>query len=230
MANRTIQFHGLAYGDVPVQMNAHINGQLVFSGTVTTNPGPIPSATPEGAGPLPHPVLFSAVTDLFPIQFAGHYPMTVSVASGDGIILDEVTCNYMSPGPGPVITGSMSGTTLTVTSGTVEAGMGVYRKVGDDLQPAGVILSGSGTTWEMSKTREYAEGSFVTTLAGDASTFTQSYNGGPANAENNYDPCSQVTIDGIDQLEPAAGELGQQWWVVEQGSTWACQLYISPGA
>ena len=42
MANRTINFHGYAWGDEPVQMNAHINGELVFSGAVATIGGPMP--------------------------------------------------------------------------------------------------------------------------------------------------------------------------------------------
>jgi hypothetical protein len=106
MANRTIQFCGYAYGDVPVQLNAHINGQLVFSGAVDTlneNIAALPADMTNA------PVLFSvAESELFPTNFAGSYPMTVSVATGTGILLGYVYSNYMTAGtpPGPWTTGT----------------------------------------------------------------------------------------------------------------------------
>ena len=91
MANRTLQFHGLAYGDVPVQINAHINGQLVFTGAV-----PTVSGDPPLEPVYPTPVLFSVVESaLFPTSFSGAYPMTISVATGYAIDVNEVRCNYM---------------------------------------------------------------------------------------------------------------------------------------
>jgi hypothetical protein len=92
--NRTINFYGYAYGNVPVQLNAHINGELVFSGAVPTLDEPVPST--EGFDMTNAPILF-AVTDsaLFPVEFAGTYPLTISVATGDGILQGNTFSNYM---------------------------------------------------------------------------------------------------------------------------------------
>lgn len=99
MANRTIQFCGYAYGNVPVQLNAHINGQTVFSGAVDTLNEEIPQLPADMTNA---PVLFSvAESALFPVEFAGAYPMTVSVATGSGILLGYVYSNYMTTGTEP---------------------------------------------------------------------------------------------------------------------------------
>ena len=93
MVNRTIQFCGYAYGDVPVQLNAHINGELVFSGAVDTLNEDIPTLPVDMTSA---PVLFSVVESaLFPISFTGSYPMTVSVATGTGILCGYINSNYM---------------------------------------------------------------------------------------------------------------------------------------
>ena len=94
MANRTIQFYGYAYGNVPVQLNAHINGQTIFSGTVATLNEDIPVLPGDLSAA---PVLFSVdASELFPTTFAGSYPMTVSVATGAGILLGFTNSNYMA--------------------------------------------------------------------------------------------------------------------------------------
>jgi len=93
--NRTINFYGYAYGDVPVQLNAHINGELVFSGAVTTLNESMPATS--GLDLSGAPILFSIPDSaLFPVEFAGTYPLTLSVATGDGILQCNTFCNYMS--------------------------------------------------------------------------------------------------------------------------------------
>lgn len=93
MTNRTLQFMGIAYGNVPVQLNAHINGELIFSGAVETVDTPLPDTAPDMSGEVP---LFTLVdSSLFPVEFSGSYPMTISVATGDGIYIEHVHCNYM---------------------------------------------------------------------------------------------------------------------------------------
>ena len=107
MANRTIQFCGYAYGAVPVQLNAHINGQQVFSGTVDTLNETIPSEPVDTAN---MPVLFSVTeSELFPTTFSGSYPMTVSVATGYGVLLCATKSNYMTGGgpDGPFTPGTV---------------------------------------------------------------------------------------------------------------------------
>ena len=94
MTNRTLQFCGYAYGDTPVQLNAHINGQVVFSGAVDTINSPIPPSETDISAAPP---LFSVVDSaLFPTEFQGSYPMTISVATGSGIMIQQINSNYMS--------------------------------------------------------------------------------------------------------------------------------------
>ena len=96
MANRTIQFYGYAYGNTPVQLNAHINGEVVFSGAVSTVDTPTPS---DQINMGPAPVLFSVENSpLFPVEFSGSYPMTLSVATGYSVALSQILCNYMQAG------------------------------------------------------------------------------------------------------------------------------------
>ena len=117
MANRTIQFCGYAYGSVPVQLNAHINGQLVFSGTVDT----LNEVIPDGQADMTTaPVLFSVTeSELFPTTFSGSYPMTVSVATGYGIIICQTNSNYMiSGGPDGPFTPGNATTFLSCFTGT----------------------------------------------------------------------------------------------------------------
>jgi hypothetical protein len=92
MADRTLQFCGYAYGNVPVQLNAHINGQLVFGGVVDTLDEPLPDPDINMANAPP---LFSVTSSLFSTDFSGSYPMTVSVGTGTGIFVCAINSNYM---------------------------------------------------------------------------------------------------------------------------------------
>ena len=94
--NRTFQFYGKGLGDTPVTVAASINGTQVFSGAVTTEPG---TASPQGVPPLPEvdsTTLAFTVADsaLLNTDFAGHYPMTLTVSGGNGIVLSQITSNY----------------------------------------------------------------------------------------------------------------------------------------
>ena len=92
MADRTLQFCGYAYGDVPVQLNAHIDGQVVFSGAVDTLNEPLPAPNIDMANAPP---LFSVTSSLLSTGFSGSYPMTVTVGTGTGVYLCEINSNYM---------------------------------------------------------------------------------------------------------------------------------------
>jgi hypothetical protein len=94
MANRTLKFYGIAYGSVPVQLNAHINGEVVFSGEVPTTNQPFPEPT-DSVDMTSATVLFTVDNNpLFHNTFMGSYPMTISVATGDGIYVQRVNSNY----------------------------------------------------------------------------------------------------------------------------------------
>lgn len=235
MANRTLEFYGTAYGNATVQINAHINGQLVFSGPVTTVPGgiPISNITP------PTTALFTVPeSSLVPVSFAGTYPVTVSVATGSGILLNEVWSNYMSPDePGALFDGSISGTTLTVTSvdprstGPIKVGLRVTTKLPDGtLATLGNIVSGSGTSWTLDTASTTSETHMGAFKYGSADVYQLLYGGTPTNSDNNGDCYSSITIDGVavDPLPPES--IGNQTLIVLAGSTLVATLNISEGS
>jgi hypothetical protein len=92
---RTFQFYGVAYGNIPVNLTASINGTTVFSGAVptTTDPFPVPPAN----WPLSNAqgVLFSIdnSSDLN-TDFSGSLPLTITVTGGEAVILQNILCNY----------------------------------------------------------------------------------------------------------------------------------------
>jgi len=89
---RTMKFCGYAYGNVPVQLNAHINGVQVFSGTVATLNETMPDADIDMKDA---PALFTIDnSELLLTSFAGSYPMTLSVATGDGVLVADMKTNY----------------------------------------------------------------------------------------------------------------------------------------
>jgi hypothetical protein len=229
MANRTLQFFGSAYGDVPVQINAHINGTLVFSGSVATIAGDIPVDIP-----VDQPILFSvAESALYPTSYSGAYPMTISVATGYGIAVCATSCNYMGSGTDQVeFSGSISGTTLTVssvTSGEVTVGQQLN---GTGITGGTTIVSGNGSSWVVSKDQTVGEttinGSIPVT--GTADVFSSCFNGTPANSEGTPDSRSSVQLNGVAQVPPLEPSYGEWTWLVDSGSTLECNFNVSEGS
>jgi hypothetical protein len=231
MANRTIQFCGYAYGNVPVQLNAHINGQTVFSGTVATLNENIPLLAGDWSTA---PVLFSIPESaLFPTSFSGSYPMTVSVATGYGIILAYVNSNYMLNASNQVeFSGSISGTTLnvsSVTSGEISIGQTIY----DNVITAGTtIVSGLGSTWQINNSQTTSEATINGAIfnPGTVDAFSPCFNGTPTNSDNTVDSRSSVQINGVPQTPPRDSNSYGQWtWLVEAGSTIEYNFNVSVG-
>jgi hypothetical protein len=225
MANRTLQFHGYAYGSEPVQLNAHINGEVVFSGPVTTVDQPLPVNTPVDTASAP--VLFSIENSpLFPTDFSGSYPMTISVATGSGIVVGRVRCNYMLTGNNSpafestdsTVTGNIL-TIGTLVSGTVAVGQYV-------IPPHLYIESGSGSEWTLNGTVDVPVGptaiigSIDTKIPGNETIFSPCYLD---------DPRSNVSIDGIPKDPTRSGANGTWCWIVQQGSTLSCDFSVSLG-
>lgn len=236
MANRTLQFYGYAWGDVPVQMNAHINGELVFSGAVATTAGDPP---PQPINMDSAPVLFS-LTDsaLYPTSYSGAYPMTVSVATGNGLIVGKVASNYMGTSDLADFTGSISGTTLTVssvTSGELSVGQFVSAPPVEGVYPIAkdtTIVSGSGSTWVVSVSQTVAEMSMRAgkNVAGTATDFLPCFTGTPVNSEGTPDPRSSVQINGVQQVPPLEKSEGVWCWFIDAGSTLECNFNVSVGS
>ena len=232
MANRTIQFCGYAYGAVPVQLNAHINGQTVFSGTVATLDENIPLLAGDWSTA---PVLFSVTESaLFPTSFSGSYPMTVSVATGYGIILGYTNSNYVEGVADPVeFSGSISGTTLNVsgvTSGEILVGQTIY---GTGITAGTKIISGNGAIWQVSLSQITSETNINGAIfsPGNVGTFNMCFTGSPTNSDGTEDSRSSVQINGVPTtITRGPGQTGQWTWLVEAGSTIEYNFNISVGS
>lgn len=231
MANRTIQFYGYAYGEEPVQLNAHINGQTVFSGTVATL-----DETPTFPVDMTNaPVLFSvAESALFPTSFSGSYPMTVSVATGRGIALGLTNSNYMESFVNKVeFSGSISGTTLnvsSVTSGEILTGQLIY---GAGITAGTTIISGNGSTWQINNSQIASETTINggINVTGTADNFFMCYYGTPANSDGTEDSRSSVQMNGVPATPVRTPEWQGQWtWWIIAGSTIEYNFNISTGS
>jgi hypothetical protein len=233
MANRTIQFCGYAYGNVPVQLNAHINGQTVFSGAV-------PTLNETPAFPVDWvnaPVLFSVTESaLFPTSFSGSYPMTVSVATGRGIALSGTNSNYMPSLVTEVeFSGAISGTTLTVsgvTSGEIRCGQII---LGAGITSGTKIIS-VYAPWSVNTSQTVSETSITGAIPipGTATDFCICVSGNPIippNSEGTCDSRSSVQINGVPQIPPRTPTTQGNWpWWVEAGSTIEYNFNISAGS
>ena len=238
--NRTLQFLGLAYGNAPVLLNAHINGTVVFSGSV-----PATDADPYtgGGGPgivLTQP-LFTANTTLFSTDFSGAYPVTISVANGNVVFIGAVYSNYMLSyvvgTPAVMENSTITGTTLTVgtlATGTIKIGQLLS---GTDIIANTQITGGSDSTWTINNSQTVAATtitgqSFVELFPGNATAFSACYiNQTPNNGTNPPDPRSNVTIDGVPQTRaaPTPETMGPNNWPINAGSTLAFDLTVSLG-
>ena len=232
---RTLQFEGYAYGNTPVILNAHINGNVVFSGEVATTDTPVPSPADGLPGTQ---VLFSVEnSSLVPSDFAGALPMTISVANGYGVLVGNIMCNYMStvaPGVTAVMADStVDGTTLTVgslSSGTIKTGMAL---TGTGVADNTTIVSGSGLTWTINNSQTVATttitGIDYIAIPGNATGFLRCFTGTPTNSEGTPDPRSSVTIDDVTQVPPQTKSLGIWVWNITPGSTLGYNLNVSLG-
>ena len=238
--NRTLQFLGLAYGNAPVLLNAHINGTVVFSGSVPATDAD-PYTGGDGPGIVLTQPLFTADTTLFPTDFSGAYPVTISVANGNVVFIGAVYSNYMSSeivvGTTAVMENStITGTTLTVgtlTSGTIAIGQSLF---GTNIAANTYITGGSDSTWTVNNSQNVVATTItaqvVEPVPGNATGFSLCYvNQTPDNGTNPPDPRANVTIDGVPQprAEPTPETMGPNNWPIPAGSTLAFDLTVSLG-
>ena len=234
--NRTLQFLGIAYGATPVLLNAHINGTVVFSGEVAT----VDAYPPGPPGVIVDQVLFSADTTLFPTDFSGEYPVTISIANGYSTMIGGINCNYMLQNtpdtPAVMENSTIEGTTLTVgtlTSGTIVSGALLS---GTGITANTHITGGSASTWTVNNSQTVAAttitGQHWTTYPGNATAFSTCYvNQTPSNGTNPPDPRANVIKDGIAVPAPtrSPGDIGIWSYGVKAGSTMGFDLTVSLG-
>ena len=251
--NRTLQFVGCAYGNVPVQITANINNTTVFNGTVSTLDEPIPDGPTSNKTFLDNPILFSIENnDLFTTDFSGTYPLSVTVTGGDGITLGPVKANFMQNTLKSTLASimadcSIEGTTLTVGSifsGNISVGQGIMASnthPGGIVIPVGItITAGSDLTWTLSDSLTVPTTNILgyvheqvpldQATPGNATGFVNCFNGTPTNSEGTPDRFSDVKINGTTQV-PLIG-ISQDSafpWRVLNGQTLECNFNISLG-
>jgi hypothetical protein len=227
--NRTLEFIGYAYGNTPVSLNAQINGTTVFSGEVPTVDTPI---TPPPVDLSGNPVLFSIPdSPLYPTDFSGTYPMTVSVTNGYGVVMGMVLSNYMKgvsvTSTATLDNSTIDGTTLTVgtvTSGTIEIGMVLH---GTGIVGNTVIVGGSASTWTVNTSQTVP----ATTITAELGAYIPGNATGFLNCDQSQpvsDPRSNVVINGVGQTPPRPPN-GTYQWTVNTGGTIDCDLTVTLG-
>jgi hypothetical protein len=88
---RTLQFYGVAYGDSNVSLTTTINGNILFSGAVSTINSPLPISPVETTDAI----LFTLPDSLlFPTNWYGMYPVNITVSGGYGAIFTKIKYNY----------------------------------------------------------------------------------------------------------------------------------------
>jgi len=234
--NRTLNFYGYAYGNSNVTLTATINGTSVFSGEVPTIDSQIPPPPNDVSNAS---VLFSiADSTIFPTNWSGSLPMSITVTGGYGAVFGAIDSNWMvtvvPPIPAVMENATIEGTTLTIgslTSGTVEVGQFL---LGTGLVANTQITSGSGSSWTVNNTQSVPAttitGRLFQQIPGTANVYLPCYNGTPVNSESTPDSRSSVTIDGITQVPPLPVSTAVWTWVVPTGSTLSYNLNVSLGS
>jgi hypothetical protein len=97
MTNRTMQFYGQGFGNDTVSVTVTASGNQVYTGTIPTEPQPLPIGWYD---PSQYVYLFSLQ---IPVEFSGDFPVQIMVNSGYGMALYTITANYVAV-PNPVYT------------------------------------------------------------------------------------------------------------------------------
>ena len=228
--DRTLQFHGIAYGNSNVTLTATINGDIVFSGEVLTIDAPVSFDKPENIV-----LLFSVEnTTLFPSNRDVSYPMSLTVTGGDVVVLTDLKSNYMNKHIGDLAVimenSTIEGTTLTV--GSVSSGMieiGQQLILHDMISANTRIVSGADLTWTINNNQSLPNNTILGLTPGpkigNATDFSKCW-GIPNQPVDLYSTIlwlSDVIIDSVTQPK------NQNRWIVPSGSTISGNLNVEFG-
>jgi hypothetical protein len=200
MANRTIQFLGQGYaptGTDPIVITATLNGNVVYTGNIST----LYTST-VGRLPEDQAVLFTCE---LPVDFSGTLPMSIALDSPVGVTayFEQIYSNYM-PVFNPVYTDSEIIVLINPASTAVETTAIYTAKAVPPLSAAEIAILETGTLAE--KTPVLASHNLTVLVSSGPGTFVGVNGGG--------EPKTNVTINGIAQTRgdtPAGG-----WgWEVE---------------
>jgi len=147
MTNRTVQVLGSGFGSSPASITAAWNGTQVFSGTVSTQSGPVPYL--PGIETMLAEILF---TFEIPMDTAGNIGMTTSV-TGSPVVFTLINVNYANVPitVGNVTTWQSSGPTGFVLidkhSGATDTRSAVFIDNVSTPIPSPKSPESSGTWW-----------------------------------------------------------------------------------
>jgi len=235
--NRTLQFYGYAYGNSNVSLTATIEGNTVFSGEIPTTNMSVPTPPIDPGNEV---LLFSLdSSDLFPTNWSGSRPMSITVSGGEAAFFSNIKSNYMHTTPANVQTFSAENSTIngnlltlgTPFSGQIEIGSTV---TGNGVLENTFVTSGSGSSWtvipDQTVSSTTISGNWVLGyLPGNATSYTFCYNGNPENSEKTRDPRSSVFIDSTQQVPPLPISAAVWAWLIPSGSTISYNLNVALG-
>lgn len=152
MTARTVKILGLAYGSSPAEIAVTLEGNTVYSGTVSTLDTPVPS--------LPNLDLTESTVEFcnfeIPMEFSGTKPMSCMVLNGT-VIFAQIDANYCAIantdpviGTGPDIYLAPNGINEPRSNVAVN---GVARPLVDDAELPGTrwitVSTGSTLTYDL---------------------------------------------------------------------------------
>ncbi len=210
MTNRTLNFYGLGFGaeTATITVSGTNDGIAVpvYSGTVPT----VNEALPMGAyyPPGNYQLLF---TMQIPVDFAGNFPMTITVNSGFGVAFASVTGNYQLL-PNPVYSAEQLQTVESAPRSS--AALSIYTSLASPAFTAEeiAVLNDPNTTNSV----------FYQLINTHGLEFAIS--GGPSSySAITPDDCrTNVALNGVAQQAPdprAPGETGTWTWMIPAAGT-----------
>lgn len=212
MANRTIQIRGKGYGNTPAQVTATVNGNVVFSGNVTTVDEPVPQL-PNLEIPSSDTVLFTFDVDL---NFVGNLAMTCNVSSST-VIFEEVYANYELMF-NPVYSQEQLGILLSPTT-TPSQRVAIYEQV------ANPPLNQDEINLLLDPSTPLAEKDAIL-VAHNCQLNVSSGPDGFVAIDFNNDPRNNVYIDGVLQIQDHEEYSGTWWWIIPPDSELSYELEI----
>jgi len=212
MANRTIQFLGLAYGSTPANMQVTADGSAVFSGNLTTLDQPVPR--------LPDATLIDTTYSLFSLEldtsFSGNVNVSCQVNNGV-VIFAQMRYNYASI-PNPLYSPEQIDVLSTMSGHRAEK-VAIYESV-EAVPPLSAediaLLNNPSTPYEQIAAIVDAHG-LQTVINGGAGAWQEMIN----------DPRSSVEIDNVIQIPNRDPDsTATWWWKVSAGSTLTFTLQV----
>ena len=217
MTNRTVQIKGYGFGSTPAQVTVTLEGNTVFTGTVTTADSPPPV--------MPNLDLIGETVTLctfeIPVDFSGEKSMTCSVSNGT-VIFAEINTNYVSIN-NPVFTSedlAIIDNPDTPQNQRVEI-LSTYAVPPFSAEEI-TTLESTDPANQSAQLAILAAHGVSLIISGGSSIYSDINPGSDCRAN--------VVIDGTPTTAPHSPEYnGSWWWKIPAGSTLAYNLVVNAG-